>query len=486
MDFRKNKYLFLIALVFGVIYSLVSIVNHYFFRTYALDLGAYTNALYDYIHFHWNDSSVFKEVNENLLSDHFDLYLILFSPLSLVFKTYTLLLVQIFFILLGGAGVYRYFSLKGKPGGFALCAALYFYLFFGVFSAVSFDYHSNVIAACLIPWFFCFIRQKRVLATSLLFVFILVSKENVSLWMAFICLGLIAEYRKDHFWRNYLVCASVLSVFYFLLITAVVMPALSNNNTYPHFNYSVLGNNFLEAFLFLIRHPFESFRTLFINHTHNPFGDYAKAEFHVLVLVSGLPLLLWKPRYLLMLIPIYFQKLFNDTYTMWGIDGQYSIEFAPVMAIGIFSVISDFRNDRISRVISTVVLVTTLICTVRIMDHTMIFTNKSRIRIYQQSHYSRDYDVKKVYEQMARIPGDAVVSAESPFLPHLAYRDRIYQFPMIRDARYIIYSQKEYSYPMEKKVFDSLTKTLETSGNWQILYKDGNVTLLEKAALRGQ
>ena len=116
----------------------------------------------------------------------------------------------------------------------------------------------------------------------------------------------------------------------------------------------------------------------------------------------------------------------------------------------------------------------------------MIFTNKSRIRIYQHSHYSRDYDVKKVYEQMARIPEDAVVSAESPFLPHLAYRDRIYQFPTIKDARYIIYSQKEYSYPLEKNVFDSLTKTLETSGNWQILYKDVNVTLLKKVVLHPQ
>lgn len=137
--------------VFGIIYSLISIVNHYNFRTNALDLGVYTNALYDYIHFQINDSTIFKETTENLLSDHFNLHLILFSPLSLIFKTYTLLLIQIFFILLGGLGIYKYFVLT-KNTKLALTAALYFYIFFGVFSALSFDYHNIVIAASLVPW----------------------------------------------------------------------------------------------------------------------------------------------------------------------------------------------------------------------------------------------------------------------------------------------------------------------------------------------
>ena len=80
------------------------------------------------------------------------------------------------------------------------------------------------------------------------------------------------------------------------------MPALSVNRTYQHFHYSVLGNNAFEAASFLIRHPFESLKTLFINHTGDPHGDYIKAEFHILLLFSGLPLLLFKPQYLLMLV----------------------------------------------------------------------------------------------------------------------------------------------------------------------------------------
>ncbi len=479
---RKNKYLLLIILIFGILYSLISIVNHYNFRTYALDLGAYTNALYDYIHFQWNDSTVFKEVKENLLSDHFDLYLILFSPLSLIFKSYTLLIVQIFFILSGGLGIYKYFSLLGKPTSLALCATLYFYLFFGVFSAVSFDYHSNVVAASVIPWFFYLLKQRKIIGAGLMVLFILISKENISLWLAFICLGLIVEYRKDPLLRNYLFFSFIICILYFVLITAIVMPWLSNNKTYPHFHYSFLGNNSFEALVFLIKHPLASLKILFINHTNQPFGDYAKAEFHILLLISGLPLLILKPQYILMLIPIYFQKLFHDDYAMWGIDGQYSIEYAPIMAIGIFLVINEFRNKRIAKLISVIVLITTLSCTIRIMDHTILFTDKSRIRIYQCSHYSRDYSVHKVHEQLSKIPENAIVSAQSPFLPHLAYRDNIYQFPLIKDAEFIIYSEKEEPYPTDRDTFSSITTALENSKEWTVKYKDENLTILKKSA----
>src|SRR5271156_7162266 len=92
---RANRGLLFTVIIFGIIYVLISFVNHFNFRTYALDLGLYNNALYSYSHFHWNNSSVMQSAPENLLTDHFDIYLILFSPLSLIFGSYTLLVVQI-------------------------------------------------------------------------------------------------------------------------------------------------------------------------------------------------------------------------------------------------------------------------------------------------------------------------------------------------------------------------------------------------------
>ena len=142
---KNEPFLWTALLLAGVVYGLISLVNHYYFRTYTLDLGAYTNALYDYAHFSANDSSAFNEAPENLLADHFDLYLPLFSPLSYLFGTYTLLIVQLIATLAGAIGVYRYFEYTHPQQNIRKFALIYFLLFFGVFAAFSFDYHSNVV-----------------------------------------------------------------------------------------------------------------------------------------------------------------------------------------------------------------------------------------------------------------------------------------------------------------------------------------------------
>lgn len=477
---KKRRNLILIILGFCTVYSLVSIVNHYTFRTYALDLGAYTNALFDYSHFQFNDSSVFKKVEENLLADHFDLYLILFAPLSALFKTYTLLIVQIFFLLLGGLGVYKYFDSDVKTKSVALPAMLFFYLFFGVFSALSFDYHSNVVAATILPWFFLFIRKQKLLLSSILLVFILVSKENVSLWMAAVTLGLAIEYWKIPRLRNYSLISMLACGLFFIAVTSWWMPHFANNNSYPHFHYSFLGDSPKDAIIFLIQHPIESFKVLFVNHTGDIYGDYVKAELHVLLLISGLPILLRKPQYIIMILPVFFQKMFHDNVAMWGVFGQYNIEFAPVMAIGIFSILANLRSGKFVRISSWILVIASLVCTIRTMDNPVTYNNKARLRIYQKQHYQRDYPIGEVHRLLKTIPDDVVVSAQSPFLPHLSLRDNIYQFPNIKNAEYIVYSKMEELYPLDREEFNRLSNELEHSSEWEVISKEDYLTILQR------
>ena len=477
---NRHQFLWITLLVFGVIYALISLVNHYNFRTYALDLGAYTNALYDYVHFQFNDSTVFKNEPKNLLADHFDVYLILFAPLALIFKSYTLLIVQIFFILLGGVGVYRYFNLKQNNRQIAKSATLYFYLFFGVFSAVSNDYHSNVIAATIVPWFFHYLRKREVKVVALLFVAILIAKENTSLWMAFICLGLLFEYRKDGFLRNFMILGILLSISYFILVTSYVMPSLSGSSTYPHFHYSEIGSTPSAALIYLLSHPLESLKMLFVNHNHQLSGVGIKAELHLFILLSGLPFLIKKPQYLVMLIPIYFQKLFHDNYMMWGIGGQYSIEYAPILAIGTFSVVETIQHLKWRKWAVAILCLAAAGCTLRFMDNTVMYTNKPKVRIYQKSHYTRKYDVKKVHRAISNIPSDAIVSAQTHILPHLSFRNVIYQFPIIKNSDFIIYSNIEDPYPLEENRFTAITDSLEHSEEWRVTYKEEALTILEK------
>lgn len=476
----KHQKFYIILILFAIIYSILSLVNHYNFRTYALDLGAYTNSLFDYSHFQFNDSRVFKPVSENLLADHFDIYLILFSPFSFLLGSYTLLIIQILSILFGGWGIYKYFSSNEFKPSIAIFAVIWYFSFFGVFTALAFDYHSNVVAATLIPWFLYCIKNRKFVWSFLFLIFILISKENIPLWMTFISLGLVFEYWKDLKIRNILIGYFLLSSFYFVLVTGFIMPAFANNNSYPHFHYSFLGSNAKEALVFLLSHPLDSIKTLFINHIGDTDADFIKFEFYIYLLCSGFFLLFKKPQYILMLIPIFFQKMFHDKYIIWSTNGQYSIEFAVIMVIGIFIIINEIKNDKWRKIWLYSLIIANLGVTFRVMDNPIVHLGRAQIRIYKSDHYSRDFEVKALHEQLKNIPKTAVVSAQSPFLPHLALRDHIYQFPMIADAEYLIFSFEEEPYPLEEVIFKKKTDELLKSQLWYLEYEQGPIRILKR------
>jgi uncharacterized membrane protein len=404
--------------------------------------------------------------------------------LHYLFGTYTLLIIQIFAILAGAAGVYHYFRLT-SPGNLFLqiAATVGFLAFFGVFSAVSYDYHSIVIAASLIPWFFYFFRKRNFKASAILVIFILIAQENVALWFLFICLGLLIEYRKERTSVLYLCAYSVFSVVYFVTILYGIMPSITNTGKYDGFTYSAIGNTPLEAITYLATHPVEAFNILFTNHINHPNGHFVKLELHILVLVSGLYFLLFKPQYLVMLIPVYIQKMYHDNILVWGIYGQYSIEFAPILAIGIFSGIAEFRNKKTEKILAIIALAGIVLATLRIMDNTVLYTQKSRIRFYQAAHYQRNYDVKEVHRQLNHLPRTAKISAQTQFVPHLALRENIYQFPIINDAEYIVVSEKEGKYPLDEESFAVEIKKIMESGEWEEHYREDGLVILRRSGI---
>ena len=245
---KRNKAITLAAVftVAGVLYALISLVNHYLFKTYALDLGLYTHVMYDYAHFHIDDCSMFKAVPHSILADHFDLYLIFLSPLVYVFGSYTLLIVQIAAVLLGGWGVYKLMGLYFDDDWLPILAVATFFFSFGIIQAVAFDYHSNVLTAMMLPWFFFFLKKSKFGLSSLFVVLFVIGKENMSLWLLFIVIALIWDYRKDKRTVWHLVAYAVFSMAYFLLINMVIMPWLGGGTEGGFVRYAYLGDNYTE------------------------------------------------------------------------------------------------------------------------------------------------------------------------------------------------------------------------------------------------
>ncbi len=471
-----NKYQLSITLmIFGLLYASISFVNNYLFRTYAFDLGLFNNALYDYARFQNNEITLaLPNIRPSFLGDHFSLYVILFSPLSWILGSYTMLVVQIFSILAGGIGIYRLFKFQTNNNGIATAALVHFFSMWGIFSALAFDYHDNVVAAMLVPWLFLYVSKEKYLKAALFIALILIAKENMAFWATFICLGLAIQYRKRTSIRNFLIIAMVVSMLYFLLVIKIIIPFINGGNGgYLHFSFSALGSNFGEAIVSVFTKPLLVLELLFRNTTNDPVLNGIKAELWIVVLFSGGFALIRKPYYLIMLLPIFAQKLFNDDPLKWGINYHYSIEYAPILCVAAFSLLKKQDNKKI-QIFAYIFALLSITTTIRVMDsRKSIWYGGPLVRFYDKSHYMNEFNVSKVYKGLKNVDKNATISSQSILVPHLALRDRIYNFPFIGDAQYIVLIPKAFNkWPMNEETYKIQLDSIYKNSSWQEIYND--------------
>ena len=471
----------LVLFVFGIAYALLALVNHYLFRTYAFDLGIHTQTVWDYAHLRLEPSSVVRY--NNMFGDHFALLQVLWAPLYWVLGSYTLLIVQIVAMLGGSYGVYRlhYLRTQGSQSGAALALMVLFLSTWGIYSALAFDYHDNVLAAMLLPWLFYFFEANRRGRATLVAVLMAVSKENMALWLVFVTLGLaVLHWRESARWRWALAVALGAAV-YFLVVAGLVIPALSAGHPYRYQQlYSALGHTPGEMVHTLLARPFYTLKLLFVNHLGTPLGDYVKPELHAMVLLSGGLALLRRPAYLLMLAPIYGQKLLSDNVMYWGINYQYSIEFVPVLAAAVSQALVGLAPRRAAGWAIGAAVLALAATIVSMQVRKSPYYDKTAAQFFRTRHYQREFDASAVHRGLARVPADARVSASSPLVPHLAGRAYIYQFPYVADADYIAALRHADTYPLSNDALETQLAEYRASGRWRVVLEQGPLLLLQR------
>lgn len=470
----------LVVLAVGV-YAVLSIGNHLAFRTYGLDLGLYTHALYDYAHLRSSDGSFFLWQPSNLLADHFDLYLVLLSPLVYLLGNWTLLVVQLCALGVGMAGMYRLASTLDGRAWFALTAMVLLPVGFGVWHAYSFDYHSNVVAAMLLPWLVVATRQKRVWATAVLAALMAVAKETSALWVVAVLAGLMFDCRRDRRMLRTLGLTAAGCVVWFLLTTMVVMPALGSTSQ-GFRRYEWMGASMGQVAVWLLTHPLEALRDVFVDFTPAHDSGVLKREFFVCILASGMLLAAFKPNYLIMTIPPLAMKMLSShAENLWGVAFHYNVELGVVAAVGAVVVLARMKSTRwraATAGAAVVLSALTLGYTVH-EPHTRI--RIGNVRIMDSRHYRQpDFDSAAARRMLGSIPADASVCATTMFTPHLAARDKVYIFPMGQayDAEYYLLVRKHWCYYDDEEA--QVARLAADSSRFDIVDTAYNLVLLHR------
>lgn len=480
---QRQQTIVLIALlaIFAVMYGLLAFVNHINFRTYGLDLGLYNKALYDYAHLRCCDSSFFLWEPANLLHDHFDLYLMLLAPLSLILGQWTLLVVQIAAVLAGGLGVYKLIRLYTDNDTLPLLAIVCLMGFFGVWHALGFDYHSNVVAAMLLPWFLFFLKKRRFGWASFFLLLICIGKETLPIWMFFVCVALIWDYRKEGRSLCWIVGWMLFCVIYLLTVTLWLMPMMGEGSSRGFWRYDYMGANFAEMAGWIVSHPMEALQNLFVNFRGEA-GDYGvKAEFYICLLASGLCIAIFKPNYLVMVIPILGQKMLAADTGFWGITNQYNVEFAPIVVIASFIVLSRLSKPHCKVALSTLMVAMTLTTTIYTTIHPRSAIRKENVRLFDVKHFHQpNFSKETAYRMLGEIPNDASVCATTFFTPHLAMRDSVYIFPMGLGYGAEYYMLKEHDWCYYEGEEEEIARLIADTAQYEILDTDGTLYLIHR------
>lgn len=470
-----------------MIYGLVSFTNHELLRTYALDLGLYTNASWQYAHLEIPDRSMFRWDHDPLLADHFDLHLILWSPLTYIFGEWTLLVVQVFAILIGAFGVYKLGIALSNDAFLSIVAMLGLLMFYGVFTALAFDFHSNVVASMALPWYFFFLHKKNYRAATFILLFMLMGKENIGLWVGTVSLAALALPFLAHVDRKLLVGHATFAFLWSFIIIGFVMPALDSSGEYHQLNeYAVLGKEPREIFLTLITKPLTVIQAFFSDTMgSHELGTGIKREFYLVLFISGGWALFRKWPFLVMILPLIAQKMLHSDTAKWGLFSQYSIEFAVIFPIAVLSILIGLRSPLKRKVLALlylcgVVSATSYALWLPLQHSDPQHGDHARLRFFQEQHYTPYRDQKVIYDAIRSIPPGASVTALTPLVPHLINRHELHQFPIMWDDDYVILIPNAFPWPLTDAEYAERIQQFRDDPEWNTVVDDPDVILFER------
>ena len=462
-----------IMLLFTAIFCSISLVNHYNFRTSALDLSYYSQALYDYSQFRYNYHTLSYTPFVSTLGDHWEPILFILAPLRYIFGNITPLVIQIIAIVLGGLGIFRFFHLKSSQRWLPHLAMLHFYSIWGVYAALAFDFHASVLGAVLLPWIFYGFAKSDLRLIIGFWILFLMCAEKMAIWGVFISAALAILHRKDRKLLYTSLGLAGFSMLYFVLAVKFFMPPhLKPKAEYRHFNYSHLGENYGEVLQTMIKRPGYAISLLWENPiADNPRHDFAKPQTLRMLLYAGGFVIFIRPVYALMLLPIVGMNLLSDKLGAWGITRHYSMEYVPVLCLGLFSFISEFQRPRTAQILGGIAVVVTLSSSmIALSTRPPVFHCKECTLPFLGDHWTRpEFEVGKVYELLELIPPKVNVAASSTIAPHLSMRDSLYMFPRTQHVEYAITMKQHHTYPLTPAKMEAHIQKMVDSGNWEIL-----------------
>jgi uncharacterized membrane protein len=431
-----------LLIVYVIAFSWMTIRQHDGFRTCALDLAKFDQAIWNTsrgrpFHITLSESSV--------IQSHFSPILALYAPLYWLWADIRLLFVAQA-VCFGGAGflIYWFFRKDAPWTGLAVYAA---YLMHPSLHQVSLADFRRVTTAVLAASFALYHMLGRRHGWMVLGLGIaLLSKED----LAFLVVGVGLYVMLAH--RAYRVGVPLLivGVLWLVLVPFVVLPTLSASRSGPS---SEMYEHAHQYFSYLGKSPAEMAQTLYRSPTA-PLEYVLRPKRLEAVVRLCWPmafLFLLAPEITLFALPFLGYLLASKFSAMGRLEGWYPSMLMPLLywavAVGVSRVRGHWR---------TVALVALLIAGI---GGWVAYSEVWLGRWFWPDCFEVTEHHRQVEAALRRIPADAVVAAQDPLVPHLSHREQIYLFPWVpKDVQpdYVVLDREMKTYPLVIDAYRSL------------------------------
>jgi uncharacterized membrane protein len=375
-------------------HALVVFLRHFSFQT-GMDLAIYANAC---------RGALFSTMKGDvwIFADHFEPVLLLFTPLCRVISpSIALLAVQTLAFGIGSVGIYALARQQSYKPSLAWFVALLYLGFSSNVTLAYYDFHLLALTLGVIPWLWYAVQAEKygwVVVLGLLYFGL---KESVALSLVGFGLYLVVQARGPG--KRVGVGFAVLGIVSFALIMKFVYPYFRQGEETMYFAkyYGHLGRNLSEFVTTFVTRPSYFFHSLF---------RLPKLEYVGALLLPFLFFPVFRPVYLLPVVPAVLVNILSNDPTMFGRLYHYEAEISP--ALFAMAVIA-FSASRFRGLWLAVMLVA--------------FTAPSALGIARWSVPTAAQ--QRLRQQLeAHVPHDKAIAAPQRIAAHLTDRERLYMF----------------------------------------------------------
>jgi uncharacterized membrane protein len=432
-DRRADRIILLFITVYAIVFSAYTVLMHYAFKTYAWDLGIFTQSLWTTVNtgrpFHYTIET-FVNPSQNFFGTHFSPILFLVVPVYAAFQSpLTLLAFQSLIISLAALPIYWIGrdKLHSKVWGLVFSSA--FLLHPGVHSMNCFDFHVQAFIPLFFTMAFYYLDSQKWLRGIMFAVLTLATIEFAPVLVLALAVYLFLRlaFRREQLSRMVTLKRMIIptglavgSVLWFLISFQVMYNINPLKSVGLPGNWDLWGRSMSEVILNVIGNPVMALGLLV-----NPI-DKVYYVFSTMAPVFFLSFL--APFEFLLVVPWLFAALLSQYSPYYQYYYQYfGLMAGQIFIAAIYGARNLLRPPKVSlnvRVISGIekklmlfVVLLSIISALAISP--LGLPSLTTRRIEMNSH------IQMLHEILNLIPSNASVATQNDILPHLAQREEI-------------------------------------------------------------